>query len=387
MKRTIVQFKDKNRVISNIISAMAGRQKFLILGHKNPDEDCIASMVAFALIVKKFSKHVQIYIGQEIHEHFQYLLSICTYNSIELVGLDQSVDPGTDTLVLCDTPKPAMIEGDGAVLDLISREGVLKIEIDHHIGADSDYFGDEGYCLVTEASSAAELVGQLLLKLKCRKTLLQSFQINDLVSRNLVLAILTGIVGDSKMGLFLKSRRERRYYQIFSGMFNKLLGQKTVSSKNFSNMDEVFQAIQRLSDTEEKCFNFFWERRVASRAFSLVALKLEDTKVLYSWADMDTVVTVARAIADKLAEESAKLSLVAYYDNPENSDLVQFRIRRSQNYKEFDLRRILPLLNIENGGGHEGAIGFRIPRAEIADFQGFVQNLIRTVEQTITDPE
>jgi nanoRNase/pAp phosphatase (c-di-AMP/oligoRNAs hydrolase) len=61
----------------NIIDAVVTRQGFLLLGHKTPDEDCIASMVAFALLGVKFSKNICIYLGKQIHEHFHYLLNKC----------------------------------------------------------------------------------------------------------------------------------------------------------------------------------------------------------------------------------------------------------------------------------------------------------------------
>ncbi len=125
---------------------------------------------------------------------------------------------------------------------------MLRIEIDHHLAADSGYFGDEGYRLVTEASSASELVGHILLKLEGRRDLLERHQVAELFPRNLVLAILTGIIGDSNMGQYLKSRREKRYYQIFSTMFNDMLSRRTTKKTNFFTMDQVFTELQKLSD-------------------------------------------------------------------------------------------------------------------------------------------
>jgi nanoRNase/pAp phosphatase (c-di-AMP/oligoRNAs hydrolase) len=89
-------------------------------------------------------------------------------------------------------------------------------------------------------------------------------------------------------------------------------------------------------------------------------------------------------MADKLAEASGVLGLVAYYDHPGKSDLVQFRLRRSGSWKKYDLRGLLTLLSITNGGGHEGAIGFRVPRSEITDFPAYVDTLLQTVEAAIS---
>jgi nanoRNase/pAp phosphatase (c-di-AMP/oligoRNAs hydrolase) len=72
-----------------------------------------------------------------------------------------------------------------------------------------------------------------------------------------------------------------------------------------------------------------------------------------------------------------------YYDSPELSDYIQFRVRRSQQYKKYDLRDLLELFDIENGGGHEGAIGFRIHRTQVADYRLFIRNLIEGIEKAL----
>ena len=221
MNKTAISSKrEKNRILDNIIDAFVTRQGFLLLGHKTPDEDCIASMVAFALLAAKFSKYICIYLGKQIHEHFHYLLNICTYNSIPILYQTDSLSGPIDTVVLFDTAKPSMIEANAMVKQIIAEENTLKIEVDHHIGSDSEYFGQKDYCLVTEASSSGELVGHILLRLRDNNKLLRSFQINDLVSRNIVLAILTGIIGDSKMGMYLKTEREKKFYNFFCAFFN-----------------------------------------------------------------------------------------------------------------------------------------------------------------------
>jgi nanoRNase/pAp phosphatase (c-di-AMP/oligoRNAs hydrolase) len=382
-KTAISGSRAKHRIIDNIIDAIVARQGFLLLGHKTPDEDCIASMVAFALLAAKFSKHICIYLGKQIHEHFQYLLNICTYNSIPILYQDDTLCVPIDTVVLFDTAKPTMIEANAQVKKIIADEGTLKIEIDHHIGSDSDYFGQDDYCLVTEASSSGELVGQILLRLKENKRLLKRFQINDLASRNIVLAILTGIIGDSKMGLYLKSSREKEYYGVFSAMFNEMLVQKTTRRTNFSDMQQVFREIQRLSRNEEKCFNHFIERKRFSDKIGYVVLGEKDIENLSGEFDNNTIVSVARGVADILAEESKWLGLVCYSDPPDQSDLIQFRLRRSHLYKAIDLRTVLKTFSISNGGGHEGAIGFRIPKSEVDDLEDYVAALIRGIEDLI----
>jgi diguanylate cyclase (GGDEF)-like protein len=382
-KKPLRSIREKNQIIERIIAAILERRRFLVLGHQTPDDDCIASMISFALVLHMFYRDVSLHFGHAVHEHFTYLLDICRYNTIPIVSGDQPLPPDIDTVVLCDTPKPSMMEASPAVRELLKSPQVLRIEIDHHLAADSGYFGDAGYRFVTEASSAAELIGHMLLKLEARKDLLERYQITDLYPRNLVLAILTGIIGDSNMGQYLKSRREKKYYQIFSSRFNDMLTRRTTKRTNFFTMDEVFNELQKLTNTEQGCFGYMLNRRKLSGSISYVALSAEEMERMYAGCDDEAIITTARVIADTLAEESGVLGLVAYFDNPSRSDLVQFRLRRAAGWKKYDLRRLLPLFSIENGGGHEGAIGFRVPRAQVPDFDGYVTSLLKGIEDAI----
>ncbi len=382
-KEKIRTIGEKNKILANIVEAITKRHHFLLLGHTSPDDDCIASTVSFALILHMFYKSALVYLGTQIHERFRYLLDICKYNSIRVLSPDSPPPERIDTIVLCDTPKPSMMEGRDFISRISPNPNLIRIEIDHHLGADSEYFGDPGYRLVTEASSSSELIGHILLKLKERKDLLESYQISDLFPRNLVLAILTGIIGDSNMGQFLKSPRERRYYQIFSSMFNDMLAQTTVKKSNFFTMSEVYGELQKLSTREEGCFNAMMQRKRFSPSIGYIALSEAESADLSASFDEDTIVSTARVVADRLAEESSKLSLVAFYDSAPGSDLIQFRVRRSSMYKKFDLRAILTLFSIPNGGGHEGAIAFRIPRAKVPDFPRYVEKLVSGIEAAL----
>jgi diguanylate cyclase (GGDEF)-like protein len=384
-KKPIRSIREKNRIIDRIIDAITSRRGFLILGHQNPDDDCISSMISFALVLHMFYRDSVLHLRMPVHEHFSYLLDICRYNSIPILALDQAPPAEVDTAVLCDTPKPSMMEASPAVREVLRRPDVLRIEIDHHLAADSGYFGDEGYRLVTEASSASELIGHILLKLKGRKDLLERHQVAEVFPRNLVLAILTGIIGDSNMGQYLKSRREKRYYQIFSGMFNEMLSRRTTKRTNFFTMDEVYSELQKLSTFEEGCFRYMMERKNRSGSIAYVALSEEESGPMFASCEHDAIVSAARVITDRLAEESGKLGLVVYYDQPERSDLVQFRLRRAGAWKKYDLRKLLVRFQIANGGGHEGAIGFRIPRGQIADFPAYLRSLLAGIEEAIRE--
>lgn len=380
-KEKIKTIHEKNLIINNIIRAIMERHSFLICGHKNPDEDCISSMVACAILLSKFDKQPMVYIGGAVPENLQYLINICKYNSIRILRRKTVPPAMIDTVIFCDTAKRSMIDLSRKLQSLASGKKVIRIEFDHHIGADSEYLGDEGYRLVDEASSACELVGYLALKMNEKKGLLQNFMISDVFSRNLVLAILTGILGDTQKGQFLKSRRERKYYSIFAKLYNDILMRMTVKETNFNNMEEVFNELQQLSEAEERCYEYIMKRQRLSNSIGYVVLDGADMDHLHRHFDDETLVAVSKAVANELAEKAGKVGLICYFDRPGTSDLIQFRMRRSQAFRVFDLRQVLEIFKIKNGGGHEGAIGFRLPRNSIADINAYVGDMIARLER------
>ncbi len=385
VKTRIESISIRNLIIDNILGAIIERDIFLVMGHKNPDEDCISSMIAISLILNKFSKTVYLLIPRKINKNYQYLLNICRYNAIELIYNDEKVPDGISTLFFMDTPKPEMREFFPDSHKIYDNSNILKIEIDHHLEADSCYIGHKDYCFVDEASSASELVGIMAFKLNNKKEIIEIHNIQDIFSRNFVLAVLTGIIGDSKMGKYLKTRREKWFYSLFSSMFNEMLTKKTHKhSKNFSTMKEVFTELQQLSKEEDECFTLMMAQKVNySSKIGTVIVSKNIVDQMASIYDHETIVSVARYAADSLAEYTHLLSLVVYYDDNDNSNLIQFRIRRSHSYKVLDLRSILEVFKIKNGGGHPGAIGFRIPAADIKDLNEYVNILIRGIEKLI----
>ena len=366
----------KDQIIERIIHSFETFQKFLILGHKLPDEDCLAAMVSVALLIAKFNRSAVVYIPGEVHPHFNYLLSICRYNSITILRYDDNSVSDYDAIIVCDTPKPEMIDCTDQMKELIGSGKILVIEIDHHTGTDSAYVAGPDYSLVDEASSACELIGEIALAVADRSDIREANGVGNVFTRNLVLALLTGIVGDSQMGRYFKSDKERESYDLFSAMYNEILRKETTRRSNLSTIEEIFSEIRKLSSEEEDCHNYLAERRSEHPFVQSIVLGPDDSITIFQRFAYDTVISLSRSMADLLSEASGKFGLVVFYDRPDRSDLIQFRIRRSQHYKDFDLRKVLSMFSITDGGGHEGAIAFRISKNSIKNIGDYVDALI-----------
>jgi len=381
-KTDIRSIAEKSRTALRIADALLDRDGFLLVGHRNPDEDCVASMVALGLLASKLNKEVYIYLCGYVHEQFSYLLNICTYNSIVLLRDEAAIPAGIRAVVALDTPKPGMLELSEGMRLFLDDPSLLKMEIDHHLGADSSYFGDEGYRLVAAASSASELVGYLALKMNENPRYYSKEAGGGLLARNFVLAVLTGIIADSRMGKYLKTQRERWFYEHFSSLFDRLLAQKTaLGTGNFTSKEEVFEAIASLSSEEEECYRRMMGKRGRLNSLEYVVLDEKDAVSIHDEFGEETMTTIAKAVADALAEEGGRLGLVAYPDHPSVSELLQFRLRRSHSYLDLDLREILAKISATNGGGHPGAVGFRFPKSDAPDFRAFAMGLAGKIDE------
>jgi diguanylate cyclase (GGDEF)-like protein len=386
-KTEICTIAGKKRIVQNIITEIFTHNSFLLLGHKEPDADCIASLVAFALLLAKFQKEVTIFLPDPVIEQLNYLLAICKYNSINVIrDVQTEVTKRIGAAVILDTPKPEMIMTNASVRSVLADPSVRKIEIDHHLHADSCYAGDPGYRLVSNASSACELIGYLALKLS-KNPDAQAGE-TDFFSRNLALAILTGIVGDSQMGKYLKTNKERWYYRIFGGIFDTLLLERTTKNgRNMSSMEDIFAVIRSFSKQENECYGLMKKHLKKTQSVHRIILGEKESEELFDRYGEEIIVNVSKSAADHLAEASKKLGLVVYYDAPDISNLIQFRLRRSAKFLALDLRSVIARLGITNGGGHPGAVGFRMNKDEVTDIYAYGENLAGRIEEILTTAE
>jgi nanoRNase/pAp phosphatase (c-di-AMP/oligoRNAs hydrolase) len=327
---------------------------------------------------------VVIYLPGPVGEHFNYLLAICKYNGIILLYggdgiptyLDRE-DPGTKGLFLLDTPKPEMLSWNKPIEEMFNNPAVRKIEIDHHVQTDAVYAGDEGFCLVTEASSTCELIGYLVIKMTKKKNWRRK---GDVFTQNISLAILTGIVGDSNAGKYLKNRREKRYYDLFSNGFDRFLEERTQRPLKEISAAAAFDVLQSFSVQDKKCFDRVMGAKAETGSLFYAGLDQAESKELFDIYGHDRMIMVTKVAADTLAENSGKLGLVAYYDVSKPDGLVQFRLRRGSKYNALDLRTVLKKLKLNSGGGHPGAIGFRLPSGKVADLGRFLARLAEDLD-------
>ena len=376
-KSSINSSLERRRIINNILEKTINGRNFLLVGHIDPDEDCFASMVAYALILKKLKKNPRIVFEESKWGKFSYLISICRYNSIKILGCEEDIEQDDSTVIVCDTPKPSMIQFRERIESVIARSDVCVIEIDHHLAADGAYIGNENYRFVDDASSTCELIAELAIRLNRKKNPVTGHRIDNVFTRNIVLAIVIGMIGDAKMGQYLVKASQKRRFRYYSRMFGKMLKRKTIiGSGNISNLQEILHVVERLAGEDEKCFREMLSHKKDYGLISAIALNEVQSLDLMDRYDNETIITAAKYAVNVISSQSGHIGIISYYDDLLHSDYIQIRMRRSPKYKLLDLREILDRIGITNGGGHEGAVGFRVNRGDVTEYESFIESII-----------
>lgn len=381
-KSDIPSIAQRNRVINNIINAILHQESFIVLGHINCDEDCFAAGMACALLLKRFQKDVTLCVHPPVSAKAQLLHDICAYNKIALLSPQSSNLPECSVVIICDTAKPDLLDAGPAVKALISDTSILKIEIDHHLGADSRYIGSDGYCLVQRSSSTCEIVLLLCLKLRQQREPLRQLHIKSLITRNIALALAIGIITDTHNGRILNNKRDKRLFDAIIHLLDRWFTNNTFDNSKINSITDIMQLNDELSLNEVSLKKYFKRRVKHTPCLHYVVLYEAESSHLSSVFEYSSVQNVSRVIADQLAEESGFFGLTGYIAfgiGGVEQPLMQCRIRRNLRYPGLDLRTILGLCSVQDGGGHEGAVGFRFPYANQQHATEYIMLVVETL--------
>lgn len=136
-------------VPQSIISLLKGREKFLIIGHEEPDGDCLGSQLALALFLRRLGKEALLYSPgpfkrNEINHLAQFFDT--EINPIDLIGnpLVVVVDCSTD-------------DRTGHLTEHISSQEILVI--DHHTAGEP--FGNHKY-IDSQSPSTTILIHRII---------------------------------------------------------------------------------------------------------------------------------------------------------------------------------------------------------------------------------
>ncbi|MGP1438477.1 MAG: DHH family phosphoesterase [Treponema sp.] len=377
----------KNRTIRNILNLIMHSSHILLLGHSYSDEDCVSSMLALALLLRKFDKCVTIYVKDHFPPSLSFFKNICEYNEIELAikSTDDIIKP--DAIFILDTPKPDMLALDDKILDFFLQKSIPKVEIDHHFSKDARHTGDAPYRLTLHASSSCEIIATICYKLSKQKIVLEKNGIGELYSRNIVLTILTGMIGDAKFGNYLSSRRDRAFFKYFLNKLGSILRESHyINSGNISSTDEILHLLEEVSEKEKLLYNLVSKKVKKQDSIGLLILNEEDSLNLQKSADdFQDFIAIVRRITGELSDSPNTASISCFYYPKSISNFVEFRVRAGEIIKGIDFRQVIEDMKVPegNGGGHPGAICFKVEKRMIANINDYTKKLMEDVLKII----
>ncbi|MGI6021000.1 MAG: DHH family phosphoesterase, partial [Lachnospiraceae bacterium] len=158
-------------MISNIDDYLSGIGSAAVLGHINPDGDCVGSVTALYLYIKKYFSEINVKMFMDSFKdefpHINVLSEVHHADEPEFIP---------DVAFLLDTSSADRV---GTAPDILKRAG-RTVCIDHHVS-------NTGICdvnhIVPDASSASEVLFDILPE--------------ERIDKETAISIYTGIIHDS----------------------------------------------------------------------------------------------------------------------------------------------------------------------------------------------
>jgi phosphoesterase RecJ-like protein len=122
--------RKRDKVLDEILRAVRRGKTFFLAGHEKPDGDTIGSELAFASLLRRLGKRVDIYNAEPVPDSLRFL------PGADRAKASRRVEKDYDVAVVFECSGPDRM---GNILDL-KRHAKTVINIDHH--AHHSYFGD-----------------------------------------------------------------------------------------------------------------------------------------------------------------------------------------------------------------------------------------------------
>lgn len=155
------------------ISLIGKSSSFLLLAHRSPDIDSIASAAALALTLKRRGKKAIISCLGEPNEQIEHFVEEL---GVKIANADYSVD----CIIVLDTNSPSLFD-----FESVKKSKARKILIDHHFPKKEVMKEFDTTIIDESAVSTTQIVYNLICEM------------GEPITRNIAIAICAGIVTDS----------------------------------------------------------------------------------------------------------------------------------------------------------------------------------------------
>ena len=152
-------------------------------------------------------------------------------------------------------------------------------------------------------------------------------------------------------------------------------------------MDEALLLLEEM--TEEESTLYYNMEKYTREKEGLGLLLLDEASSLKLQTEADnflTFIDVLRNLTGKLSDLPHLASISCFYYPLSISSFVEFRVRASEKIRGVDFRDLIEKMEVPegNGGGHPGAICFKVERDLIKDIHEYTKRLTDAVKEKIS---
>lgn len=363
--------------LEKAVDLIQNHETFLFAADLDPDS--VGSMLSLALYLRLLGKKSYIVMAEKLGQGCDYIDKIITYNNFKVLYNEATIHEikqEIDAVVFFDSANTKLVPFYHTINKEILTHDFPVVEIDHHFGADSEEMTHHGIKLFRNANANTEIVAELLFWLHEKNP---DFP-NPFSQRNILLALITGLLGDTLGGKVVPIKEDYKYWIDMLGeslnsvtRFRQGKEERPCDTKEekFSNPEMVLTRMNRMDADKQACLDKLTQTVRVGKGMGILNLldsTYDQVKDFCQPYDSEWFNEIRDALLNTIPEMSKKIGIV-YFDgkNAENHDCIFIKMRRSIGYSGYDLRdvinevtKIFPKDHYMGGGGHPGAISIRI---------------------------
>ena len=369
--------------LNQAVDVIISNNSFLFCGDIDPDS--VGSMLSLSLYLNQLDKKVFLVIPEPLGDNLDFFEKIIHYNAISILrtqGEIEAIKDEIETVIFCDTANTKLVPFYPFLSENILIKNPKVIEIDHHFGADSEELTDHGIKLFRNANANTEIIGNILENLydKCPEGP------NPFSQRNIILGLITGLLGDTVGGKVIHFKDDYNHWMDKLGERlenitrwrdeNEERAQDCRSSK-FGHPNHILDYLNRLTDDQEVCYNLL-NARIEDKGkmgfLNLLPSTYQEVKNHCQKFESDWFVDIMGFLINAVPEKLGHAGVLVFEgQNAEGENCIFIKIRRAVDYSGIDLRtaedQVKALFGdlYMGGGGHAGAVSFRIHLLEEAE--------------------
>ena len=386
-KKPLDEIEWRNNLLE-VIKIINTSESFLFSGDIDPDS--VGSMLSLSLYLNLLEKKVFLILPEKLSENLDFFEKIIKYNAITILRNKeqiQTIKDEVETVIFCDTANTKLLPHYSFLEKNILVRKPKVIEIDHHFGADSEELTNYGIKLFRKANANTEIIGKILL------TYHEEYpkRPDPFGQRNIILGLMTGMLGDTMGGKVIPFQEEYNYWmEMLEKSLKNITRWREFDTKRnkdhrnskFEGPKQILEYLNRLTEEQEACF-IFLNKRVELKGqigfLNLLRSTQKEVNDTFKTFDPYWFADILNFILNSVPEKTGRAGMVVFEGkNTDGEDCFFIKLRRAVKFSGIDLRSVEVLLKklfgelYMGGGGHAGAVSFRIHTMDEKEF------LIRT---------